>query len=305
MNAANNILLIRPGNFIFNTETAANNAFQNNLAESQNAIQLKVKAEFDKFATTLKSKGVKLYIFNDTAFPPKPDAIFPNNWITFHPDGRVFLYPMFAPNRRNERRLDIIESLRSNFNIKEVIDLSHFESKNKFLEGTGSIVFDHRNKYAFACISPRTNKELFIKLCSDLGYKPFCFHAHDESGTEIYHTNVMMCIGEKFAVVCLDAITNAKERENIDEILVQSGHEIINISPKQMNKFAGNMLELINDKNEKLLIISQSAYESLTASQINTLQQYCELVPLAIPTIEIIGGGSVRCIIAEIFLKGS
>ncbi len=302
MYAANNILLIRPTNFVFNTETAASNAFQNNLAESQNAIQLKVKAEFEKFATILKSKGVNLYIFDDTPFPQKPDAIFPNNWITFHPDGMAILYPMFAPNRRTERRLDIIESLRSNFNIKEVIDLSYNESQHKFLEGTGSIVFDHRNKHAFACISPRTNKELFIELCSGLGYKPFCFHAHDKSGTEIYHTNVMMCIGEKFAVICLDSISNAKERKSICEALVQSGHEIIYISPEQMNKFAGNMLELKNDRNEKLLVISQSAYESLTAGQMKTLQQYCELVPLAIPTIETIGGGSVRCMIAEIFL---
>ncbi len=302
MYAANNILLIRPSNFAFNTETAESNSFQSNIAESKNELLFNVQTEFEVFATTLKSIGVQLYIFDDTTFPKKPDAIFPNNWITFHSDGTVRLYPMFAPNRRNERRLDIIESLRPSFVIKEVIDLSHYEKQNKFLEGTGSIVFDHRNKHAYACISPRTNKEMFNNLCSDLDYKPIYFHAHDTNGTEIYHTNVMMCIGEKFAVICLDSITNPKERENVFETLVCSGHVIVNILPAQMNKFAGNMLEIENDRNEKLLVISQTAFECLNANQINTLEQYCKIVPLAIPTIESIGGGSVRCMIAEIFL---
>ena len=302
MNTTNSILLIRPYNFVFNTETAESNTFQRYSAESQYEIQQKVSEEFEKFAATLQSKGVNLYIFDDIVFPHKPDAIFPNNWITFHPDGKIILYPMFAPNRRIERRQDIIESLRSDFNINEVIDLSNYEIQNKFLEGTGSIVFDPRSKHAFACISPRTDKGLFIKLCADLGYKPYCFHAHDKNGTDIYHTNVMMCIGEKFAVLCLDSITNTLEREKICETLVQSGHEIINITLEQMNNFAGNMLEIENDKNEKLLVLSNKAFLSLNKSQLHSLNRFSELIPLDIPTIESIGGGSVRCMMAEIFL---
>ena len=303
MQTTKNILLIRPSNFVFNSETEASNAFQIKVSESEDVIKQKAFAEFEAFASTLKSKGVNVFVFDDTQLPAKPDAIFPNNWVTFHSDGTVILYPMFAHNRRHERRQDIIESLRKNFKVTNVVDLSKYEKENRFLEGTGSIVFDHDSKIAYACLSPRTDKELFIRVCDYLHYKPVYFHSHDKSGKEIYHTNVMMCIGETFAAICLDSITDKQERENVSQSITDTGHQIIDITFEQMNHFAGNMLSIQTNNNKNILALSQSSFDSLTINQRQEIEKFCELVPLSIKTIETIGGGSARCMIAEVFLK--
>lgn len=293
--STDNILLIRPANFGFNPETADSNTFQ----KQQPFDQKTILAEFDNFAAKLKKKGVNVFVFDDTPKPAKPDAVFPNNWITFHPDGTVALYPMFAESRRRERRTDIIEKLKENFRIKKIEDFSHHETKEKFLEGTGSIVADHENKINYACLSPRTDKKLFEKISNHFGYQPLSFHAADEQGNEIYHTNVMMCVGSKFSVICLESV---KEKDIVIESLQDTGKEIVDISFAQMNNFAGNMLSVATNKNTELLVLSQNAFDSLSNKQKNTLEKYCELFPVPIPTIETIGGGSIRCMMAEIFL---
>jgi hypothetical protein len=302
MQASTNILLIKPSSFVFNAETAASNAFQIEINESEEEIKQKKLQEFEAFVITLKSKGVNVFVFNDTVYPEKPDAIFPNNWVTFHTDGTVILYPMFAPNRRHERRLDIIDSLNNNFKVTKILDLSKYEKEHKYLEGTGSIIFDHTNKVAYACLSPRTDKELFVEVCNYLNYKPVYFYAHDKNGKEIYHTNVMMCIGEKFSVICLDSIKDVRERDLVCTSLAETGHQIIDITFEQMNNFAGNMLEIKTNNNKSILALSQSSFDSLTANQKIELEKYVEVVPLSIKTIETIGGGSARCMIAEVFL---
>jgi hypothetical protein len=302
MQVTSNILLIKPANFNFNTQTESSNVFQNKIKEEQEILEKKVLVEFEQLAETLIKNGVNVSVFNDTPFPIKPDAIFPNNWVTFHADGRVVLYPMFAPNRQLERRMDIIEELKNTFLISEIIDLSENEKNNKFLEGTGSIVFDHLSRKAYACISPRTNKDLFIDLCAQLNYEPISFYSFDEKGKEIYHTNVMLCIGEKFAVVCLESVTSIEERRFLENSLISSARQIIDIDFTQMKHFAGNMLQLKSDKNKSILVLSQTAFDSLNYNQQNELNKYCKLLPLNIKTIETIGGGSARCMIAEIFL---
>lgn len=303
MQSTNNILLIRPSNFVFNTQTVDSNAFQNVITASAEDIQKNVFNEFETFAEILQSKGVNVSIVDDTAIPQKPDAIFPNNWVSFHPNGTVILYPMFAPNRRLERRLDIIEILKKDYEITNVIDLSINEKDNIFLEGTGSIVFDHNNKIAYACISPRTNKNLFIDVCIQLGYQPIYFTANDINGKEIYHTNVMMCVGETFVVICLDSINNIEEKQKVTDSILQTNKELIAISFEQMNHFAGNMLELKTSDSNTIVALSKTSFDSLTTHQRKRLQTHCELVPLNIKTIETIGGGSARCMIAEIFLN--
>lgn len=303
MQSTKNILLIRPSSFVFNPETAASNAFQIKPSDSEDLVKQKVFAEFEAFVSTLQLKGVNVFVFNDTHYPIKPDAIFPNNWVTFHPDGTVILYPMFAPNRRYERRQDIIDLLKKNFNINHVLDLSKYEKEQRFLEGTGSMVFDHNNKIAYACLSPRTDKNLLLSVCDYLQYKPIYFYAHDPDGKEIYHTNVMMCIGEKFAVICLNSITDKQEREKVSQLLSNTGHQIIDITFKQMNNFAGNMLAIQTNNNQSILALSQSSFDSLTPNQRQEIEKFCDLVPLSIYTIETIGGGSARCMISEIFLK--
>lgn len=296
-----NIFLIRPLNFGFNEETATSNVFQTKLAESEKETQGKALNEFDGFIKTLKSRSVNTYVFEDTSEPKKPDAIFPNNWISFHPNGTVILYPMLESNRRIERRLDIIETLKLNFNIKNVIDFSKHEKENIFLEGTGSIVFDHKNKIAYACLSPRTDKGLFIEVSKLLNYKPIYFNSCDENGTKVYHTNVIMCIAQKFVIICLESITSTKEKDMIVESFNNSGHKIIEISFKQMSNYAGNMLSLQSNEND-ILVLSQRAYNSLSINQINEINKYSELLPIPIERIETVGGGSARCMISEIFL---
>lgn len=302
MQSTNNILLIRPAKFSFNIETAKSNAFQTQVEYSAEELNKKASSEFEIFVSTLKSKGINTIIFNDTEFPIKPDAIFPNNWVSFHSDGTVILYPMNAANRQTERRPDILEKLKEFYSINKILDFSHYEKDNKFLEGTGSIIFDHDNKIAYACISPRTDKNIFLEVCNQLKYEAICFISHDEKGREIYHTNVMMCIAEKYAVICLESIVDKKEREIVSQSLIKSGHQIIDISFNQMKNFAGNMLELKTKSDTSILVMSQSAYKSLTPFQIGEINKYSEIVPLYVNTIEKTGGGSARCMIAEIFL---
>ncbi len=300
----NSILIVRPANFVYNFETAISNAFQNELAISDSDLQEKILQEFDQFAQKLIEFGVDVTIVEDTAEPIKPDAIFPNNWVTFHNNGIVILYPMKAVNRRDERRPDIIQTISRSFEIKQILDLSDYEKENWFLEGTGSIIFDHLNKIAYACLSPRTDEALFKMVCQRLGYQAISFYSVDENGKEIYHTNVMMCIAEKFAVVCLESIADDTEKKNVMDSLTSTGLKIIDISQEQVNNFAGNMLEL-KGKEGNVLVMSQSAFDALNDNQKAIMRETCQLLPMSIPTIETIGGGSARCMIAEIFLPRS
>lgn len=302
MQAASTVFLVRPARFSFNAETAASNHFQQNLGGlTPEVIQAQAFAEFDAAVATLRVRGVRVLVFEDTPTPPKPDAVFPNNWLTLHPDGRVLLYPMCAPNRRAERRPDILEKLGEQFFVREVIDLSGYEQEGRFLEGTGSILFDHVHRVAYACVSPRTDAGLFAEVAAKLGYQPVAFHAYDQHGHAIYHTNVMLCIGARFAVVCLASIRDAQERAAVVASLTDTGHELVDITLTQVAHFAGNMLTLRGDSAD-LLVLSQQAYTALTTEQQQNLARYAELVPLAIPTIETIGGGSARCMLAEVFL---
>ena len=293
--------MIRPINFGFNEQTAGSNAFQNRNAEQQQ-VQDKALNEFDNLVSLLQDNGVEVIVVDDTYEPHTPDSIFPNNWVSFHQDGNVFLYPMMAENRRLERREDIIMQLEDEFQIKHIIDLSRFEHDHKFLEGTGSMVLDRENKIAYACISPRTDKEVLALFCEQTGYKEVSFYAFDQNHQAIYHTNVLMCIGSKFVVICLDSITDDNERNAVLTILKLTHKEIVNISFTQMNQFAGNMLELKNKSGESLLVMSQNAYQSLNADQKTALEKHCKLLYANINTIENNGGGSARCMIAEVHL---
>lgn len=301
MQTTNTIIMIRPANFGFNTETAESNSFQNPEAENDNHVQEKACDEFDVFVQKLRGKGVEVLVFEDTVTPLKPDAIFPNNWLSMHSDGTLILYPMQALNRRLERRIDIIEEIKRQFQVTKIHDLSYYEATDQFLEGTGSIVFDHRHKLAYACLSPRTDKKLLLELCELIGYRAVLFYSHDLSGKEIYHTNVMMCIGNEFAVICSESITDTNERSCVLESLTSTGHEIIEIDFDQMNSFAGNMLA-VKGKGGELLVMSASSMECLTIDQKESLEKYVELLPQTIPTIETIGGGSARCMMGEVFL---
>lgn len=296
------ILMVRPASFGYNDQTALSNTFQNKPDVDSHHLKKLVLSEFDAFVEKLESFGVKVMVMEDEPEQGNPDAVFPNNWISLHADGTIVLYPMCTPNRRSERRIDIIENLKQEYAVTKVLDLSHFEKENLFLEGTGSIIFDHQNRIAYACLSPRTDEGLFISTCKILGYKPVYFNAVDERSTAIYHTNVLMCLAEHFVVICLSAVENDVEKEMITESFYKTGKEIVDISFSQMNHFAGNMLSLKNETGTDLLALSQSAYDSLSGTQRMLLEKYCTLIPLPIPTIETIGGGSARCMIAENFL---
>ncbi|WP_303311920.1 citrulline utilization hydrolase CtlX [Hymenobacter sp. BT730] len=303
MQSARTVFLIRPARFAFNAETAASNHFQHTIAGLEaDEVQQQAFAEFDAMVATLRAHGMQVLVFEDTAEPHKPDAVFPNNWLTLHPDGRVLLYPMCAPNRRPERRPDILAALGQQFAIREILDFSAHEQQDRFLEGTGSIIFDHEHRIAYACLSPRTNAGLLQEVCAQLGYRPVTFRAYDALQKEIYHTNVMMCLGADFAVVCLESITDTEERESVIGFLTATGHKIVPITLAQVARFAGNMLTLQPVAGRELLAMSQSAFDALTPEQRDELSRYCELVPLPIPTIETIGGGSARCMLAEVYL---
>ena len=293
--------MIRPVNFGFNEETAGSNAFQNRNA-AKDGVNEKAQQEFDRMVNTLCSNGVDVTVIDDTHEPYTPDSIFPNNWVSFHDNGEIFLYPMQAENRRLERREDIIAKLEDNFAVKHIIDLSRFEVEDKFLEGTGSMVLDRENKIAYACLSPRTNREVLDLFCEQAGYNAICFEAVDEKGMAIYHTNVLMCVGSKFAVICLDSIPSPHERIVVKESLSSTQKEIIDISFDQMNQFAGNMLEVKNAEDENLIVMSKNAFSALNDDQKTCLEKYGKLIYSDINIIETNGGGSARCMMAEVHL---
>ena len=300
MQTTSHILMIRPVNFGYNAETAVNNAFQ--VAGMDAEAQKKALREFDDFVSVLRSNGVDVTVVQDTPEPHTPDSIFPNNWISFHNDGTVIFYPMYAANRRLERKQHVIDTVRTLFEIKSQIDLSSYESKNIFLEGTGSIVLDRDNKIAYACLSPRTDKKVLEDFCKQTGFKPVSFRAVDSKGREIYHTNVMMCVADRYVVICLESIDDKTERENVTTAITGSGKEIIEISFDQMNHFAGNMLQVENVSGQKLLVMSSQAFRSLTKQQVDKLSSYNNIIHSPLVTIETNGGGSARCMMAEVHL---
>jgi hypothetical protein len=299
-----NILMIRPVNFGFNQETAESNAFQNAEFGEQNKDKSQQIAlrEFDEMVSQLRKSGVNVIVINDTSIPYTPDSIFPNNWVSFHGNGSVITYPMQAENRRLERREDIIQQLSETFYINRRIDLSGFEADNKFLEGTGSMVLDRKYKIAYACLSPRTNEDVLKEFSSQMNYEIVAFNAVDGAGKQIYHTNVVMCIGDMFAVICLEAIPDLDERLMVRNSLEQAGKRVIEISLEQMNQFAGNMLEVKSQKGEKILIMSSSAFHSLNPKQLAILNEYCTIHHFDLSMIEGNGGGSARCMMAEVHL---
>ncbi|BAU54727.1 citrulline utilization hydrolase CtlX [Mucilaginibacter gotjawali] len=302
--STSHILMIRPVNFGFNEETAGSNAFQKRNTDKNSANE-QAQWEFDGMVNILRENGVDVTVVDDTPDPYTPDSIFPNNWISFHHDGDIFLYPMQAENRRLERREDIIAQLEDVFEVKHITDLSGFEQESKFLEGTGSMVLDRVSKIAYACISPRTDREVLALFCEQAGYKEVSFHAYDEYHMAIYHTNVLMCIGSGFAVICLDSITDSDEKNAVTSILKLTHKEIISISFEQMNQFAGNMLEVKNKDGETLIVMSQNAFNALDDEQKGALEKYGKLVYADINTIETNGGGSARCMMAEVHLPES
>tara|TARA_B100000902_G_C27221621_1_gene870000 strand:- start:312 stop:1250 length:939 start_codon:yes stop_codon:yes gene_type:complete len=302
----NNIMMIKPVGFRYNDQTAANNYYQTILDNlSYNQIQRKALKEFNSFVDLLKNAGVNVIVIEDTIMPETPDSIFPNNWVSFHADGSIVLYPMCAKNRREERRRDILDHLTYNYSfmINDIIDFTKFENHNKYLEGTGSMILDRENKICYACISIRTNYDLVTQFCKKFDYKPVCFTAYQDINKErkaIYHTNVMMCIAENFAVVCLESIDDLDERELVVKTLVSTNKEIIEISTNQKLRFAGNMLQVIGDKS--YLVMSTSAYNILNKDQKSVINKYCSILHSPLDTIEACGGGSARCMMAEIFL---
>lgn len=304
MQTTHTVLMIEPIDFGYNAQTAENNYFQVN-SENEDT-QTKALAEFNAFVEKLRSKGINVITIKDTLEPHTPDSIFPNNWVSFGHDGKVVLYPMFAPNRRDERRMDILEQIKNQgFEVKEIIDFTSSETGEKFLEGTGSMIFDHDNKIAYGSVSLRLDENLFRTFCEQFGYTPIVFHSFQTAGNErlpIYHTNVMMCVADQFVVICLDCIDDQAEREHVIHTIQNSGKEIVEITEAQMQNFAGNMLQVQNEQGEKFLVMSQSAYQSLLPEQIAQIEKYCEIVYADLQTIETNGGGSARCMLAEVFL---
>lgn len=302
--ATSRILMIRPVRFGFNEETAESNAFQDSklATQAKDIAQENALQEFDEMVRQLQATGVDVLVYEDTADPYTPDSIFPNNWVSFHASGTVVLYPMQAENRRLERRQDIIDNLASQFHVARVVDLTHFEQEGKFLEGTGSLVLDRMNKVAFASLSPRTHSDVLDEFSRQTGYRVVSFKAADRSGKAVYHTNVVMCIADTFAVICLAAITDPDERLMVRHELEKLGKRIIEISLEQMASFAGNMLMVLTKKGQKILVMSTRAFESLTPRQIDQLDDYASLFHFNLSTIESNGGGSARCMMAEVHL---
>jgi hypothetical protein len=298
------ILMVRPANFAFNAETAENNAFQSRDGiMSAEEMRTGALAEFDRFVALLREAGVHVIVAEYTLSPARPDAVFPNNWVTFHQEGLVVTYPMYAPSRRIERREDIISLVKSaGFSAGRRLHLEGSEQEGIYLEGTGSIIFDHQHRLAYACLSPRTDANLLENLCNELDYRKVVFHAVDSGGQDIYHTNVMMALGETFVVICLDSVRNSQERSMLEELFRDTGKEIVDITPEQMNRFAGNMLQVQNTAGERILVMSETAHQSLRPDQIERLQSQTRLLSVPIDTIERYGGGSARCMMAEVMM---
>ncbi|UJH89720.1 arginine deiminase-related protein [Antarcticibacterium sp. 1MA-6-2] len=303
------IMMVRPVGFRMNEETAVNNFFQEDLHLKNEEINIQAQKEFDAFVEKLKDAGVNVVVVNDKTELDTPDSIFPNNWVSFHEDGTVVVYPMFAVNRRRERRMEFFEELEKiGFKINEVLDYTSAEEQDVFLEGTGSMILDRANQKAYCSLSPRADEELFIEFCEDMEFTPVIFTANqhvDGKRKPIYHTNVMMCLAEEFAVICLDSIDDSGERKNVLKHLKGDGKEIIKISEKQIHNFAGNMLQVKGKAGKKYLVMSKTAEDSLTSEQKKKITSYCEILSADVNTIETCGGGSTRCMMAEVFLPPS
>ena len=289
-----------------NEQTAINNYFQEEIDLKNAEINAKAQEEFDAFVEKLKAVGINVVVEHDDKSVDTPDSIFPNNWVSFHNSGDVALYPMFAENRRKERREEVLVRLENEgFEIKNIIDYTSAEEEGVFLEGTGSLILDRVNRKAYCALSPRADEELFIEFCEDFEYTPVVFIANqtvEGKRLPIYHTNVMMCLAETFAVICLDTIDDKKERKNVIKHLKADGKEVIAISESQMHQFAGNMLQLRGKDNQRYLIMSQAAHKSLTKDQVNKIEKHCPIISSSLETIETCGGGSARCMMAEVFL---
>ncbi len=303
----NTILMVRPASFRLNEETAINNYYQqSNEVHPPTTINEQAQQEFDRFVKVLQRAGITTIVVQDTVQPDTPDALFPNNWISFHDNGDIALYPMFAENRRLERREDILTTLESNgFLIENIVDYTQAEKEGVFLEGTGSMVLDRANQKAYCALSPRADEHLFIEFCEDFEFTPILFTANQTVKNErkaIYHTNVMMSIAETFAIVCLNSIDDKKERKELIKHLKTDGKEIIAISEKQVNQFAGNMLQVRGTDNQLFLVMSSAAYHSLSKEQIQKIEKHCSIIHSDLNTIETYGGGSARCMMAAIFL---
>jgi hypothetical protein len=292
--------MIRPLHFIFNAETAVNNSFQKK--GDQEKVTEKAIQEFDAFVKALREQDIEVNVVEDSADPHTPDAIFPNNWISLHESGVYCLYPMFAPNRRMERKQEVLDLIQRKFHYSHLFDFTHYESQNLFLEGTGSMVLDREKRIAYACLSPRTDLRVFEDFCKKLNYQPVSFHAVDEAGRQIYHTNVMMCVADRFVVISVDSIPDPDEKKLVTQHILSSGKEMITISMDQLNHFAGNMLQLENIRKEKILVMSSAAWHSLHAEQKEKLSGYNRILHASLQHIEANGGGSARCMIAELHI---
>tara|TARA_R110002126_G_scaffold78829_2_gene196096 strand:- start:15496 stop:16428 length:933 start_codon:yes stop_codon:yes gene_type:complete len=302
----NTILMVRPINFRMNEQTAVNNYYQEDVALKNSEINEKAQQEFDNYVDTLTRFGIHVVVVSDTLKFNTPDSIFPNNWISFHADGTVAIYPMFAENRRLERREDILDELeKQGFIIKNIIDYTSAEEDGIFLEGTGSMILDRANKKAYCSLSPRADEELFIEFCEDFEYTPVIFTANQTvkgKREAIYHTNVMMCVAETFVVVCLSSIDDKKERKNLLKYLKEDKKQVIDITEDQLTNFAGNMLQVRGKNDERFLVMSQAANDCLTDSQRKMINNHCKILSSSLATIETCGGGSARCMMAEVFL---
>ena len=301
------ILMVRPVNFRMNEQTAVNNYYQKVLEDvTPETVQSRALKEFDEFVNKLRSAGIQVIVFQDTKNPDTPDSIFPNNWISFHENGDVVLYPMFAENRRLERDENVLKLLeKEGFIIHNIIDYTSAETENVFLEGTGSLLLDRQHGKAYCALSPRADEDLLIEFCEDFDYAPVIFHANQSVNGErlaIYHTNVMMCLGEDFSVICLNSIDDKSERKNVVKQLKEDGKEVIDITELQLSSFAGNMLQVAGIKGKKFIIMSSAAHQSLTDKQISSLEKHGEIISSSLDTIEACGGGSARCMMAEVFL---
>lgn len=302
----NTILMIRPVRFRMNEQTAINNYFQEDLDIKNAEINTKAQEEFDAFVEKLRAVGVNVIVEQDDVLMDTPDSIFPNNWVSFHSNGDVGLYPMFAENRRKERRDEVFIRLENEgFKIENIVDYTSAEDEGVFLEGTGSLLLDRVNHKAYCALSPRADEELFIEFCEDFEYTPILFTANQTVEGErlaIYHTNVMMCLAEKFSIICLDSIDDKKERKNVMKHLKEDGKAIIEITEAQMHQFAGNMLQVRGHLDQRYLVMSKAAHDSLTQKQISAIEKFCPILSSSLETIETCGGGSARCMMAEIFL---
>ena len=305
---ASSVLMIRPVAFRYNEQTASNNYYQKFLDQlSKDEVQERARDEFDGLVEVLRSKGIEVVVIEDTLEQDTPDSIFPNNWISFHDDGRVGWYPMYAENRRLERRVEILKILQEqyDFQVRKMVDFSHYESDGRFLEGTGSMLLDRVNKIAYAAQSKRTDVRVLEDFCQSFGFKSLTFTSFQTVGTErlpIYHTNVMLSVGDSFAVLCADTIDNPVEKKSLIACLEDSGKEVIFITEEQKHQFAGNVMPVVNKLGKKYLVMSRTAHQSLTLEQIEQIEKHCQILSAPLDTIEACGGGSARCMMAELFL---